>query len=95
MKKIFLVLGVVTIFVSCSSEKVEESKVVVEAPETEMAIDVDYEKQGFTLAMATKGILGKNLMGTISKEGTDKALHQLKELQIDQEILVVKQMQRS
>jgi len=72
-KTISLILGVSLIIVSCDNEtiiKKEESAAVVK----EVMPEKSYTEIGLTLAMTTKGILGKNLMGTIQKEGTDAAL---------------------
>jgi len=75
LKTTALIFGGTLLLVACGSEGVTEKKEQAKtASDQTVQLEKDYVSIGMTLAMTTKGILGKNLMGTITKEGTDAAL---------------------
>jgi len=75
LKTTALIFGGTLLLVACGSEGVTEKKEQAKTASVQtVQLEKDYVSIGMTLAMTTKGILGKNLMGTITKEGTDAAL---------------------
>ena len=64
------------IMMSCNSSDSSNQEIKEEVIKTveEVKPEKSYKELGLELAMTTKGIVGKNLMGTIQKEGTDAAL---------------------
>jgi hypothetical protein len=69
-KSIYIVLLSIIVF-SCNNAK-KETQVV--NPKVEDLAKVDYEAIGLKYVFATKRELGKNLMGTIAKKGTNAAV---------------------
>lgn len=75
LKSTTLLFGGALLIVACGSDTVETKETEIkEVVAEEVKPEKDYLSIGMTLAMTTKGQLGKNLMGTITKEGTDAAL---------------------
>jgi len=68
-----LLVGLLIMTGCNSSEKSDKEDDVVQTI-TVNEQEKSYKDIGLNLAMTTKGILGKNLIGTIQKEGTDAAL---------------------
>ncbi|MFV0566501.1 MAG: DUF3365 domain-containing protein [Flavobacteriaceae bacterium] len=71
MVKFFFISLLTIVFFSCNNTKKENNSVTESQANSDSTF---YAEQGLNYALATKAVLGKNLMGTIQKKGVLEAL---------------------
>ncbi len=84
MKNITTILGFafinILLITACNNTNKKATELIIKHPTKEIKKNKNIEKdlshleKGQKLAMKTKSVLGKNLMGAINKKGTDEAL---------------------
>jgi nitrate reductase cytochrome c-type subunit len=71
--KCFIIVAVIFIFYSCAQNDKKNSNNNVSSEESEINMQ-EYLLKGKSIAIATKELLGKQLINAINAKGTDKAL---------------------